>query len=79
MLDWQNARLRSVCKQHTSQKTFSTIEAANNAKTEAQKSVPPSYCQWRLNIIEQFAFRDPLKPDEWHLLTTNPVEIVLSG
>lgn len=73
LLDWQRTRLRH----HGYTKRFATLDAANRAMLEVAKQDPPSqHTYYETSLREEFAFRDPLQPEQWHVLVTQPSDII---
>lgn len=75
-LDYQNAQLRSLYKENSFSKIYDTFEAANKAMMDLKNSEPPRHGEWITDVRERFAFRDSSQPDQWHLLSTQPCEIL---
>ena len=67
---------RKLYRKASFSKTFDTFEAANKAMMDVQNTEPPEHGEWIIILREQFAFRDASQPDQWHVLSTQPCEIL---
>lgn len=76
LMDWQNKQLRAIHGAQSFCKTFDTSEAANKAMMDIKESEPPKRGKWITILEEQFAFRDPSQPEQWHILSTRPCQIL---
>ena len=76
LLDWQNEGLRKLYRQASFSKTYDTFDAANKAMMDVKNTEPPTHGEWVTTLREQFAFCDPSQPNQWHVLSTQPCEIL---